>query len=854
MTTFDVPRLTAVLGPTNTGKTHLALERMLGYQTGMIGFPLRLLARENYDKIVSQKGRKLVALITGEEKIIPANARYFMCTVESMPNDKVVDFLAIDEIQLAADYERGYIFTEKLLWARGTKETMFLGALTIKPLLQKIIPEADFIVRPRLSKLTYSGVKKITRLPKRSAIVAFSAQDVYVLAELVRQQKGGAAVVLGALSPRTRNAQVELYQNGEVDYLIATDAIGMGLNMNINHIAFAENSKFDGRIPRRLTAQELAQIAGRAGRYMNDGTFGATGDCPSFEDETIIAIEEHLFDPLRSMFWRNKDLSFNNLRALRKSLEVPAPHSFLLRKRDGGDHHTLINLARNIEITSRVNSGHDVRVLWDVCQIPDFRKTLTESHSRLLTDIFCHLLDGEGYLPPDWINSQMTRFDRTDGDIDTLSGRIAHIRTWTYITNRSNWILDPIHWREKARLIEDKLSDALHEKLTQRFVDRRAAILVQKMRDSEELLSGVSLDGEVTVEGYKVGHLTGLNFIADISNDKNSKPVLTAVRKTLPIELTRRVQMIQSENDECFAIDNMGHMFWRDCKIGALGKGISPLKPIIILTISELVTNEQRDVLTKRLNVWFSRYISEAIPSLLNLQTTKIKGPALGILYQITEGLGNASRNSLNSLIKGLNDQDKLDLARLGLRFGIHTVFIPDLLKPRPIKLLAILWRIFNEDKDLLKPPIPGRVSIPRDARIHDNLYRAVGFVQLGTQMIRLDIVERLAAMLRKAGKSGEFLLNSEMRSLVGLNYTDLAAAIQYLGYKQIEGADDKLLFRRHNFEKKDKKLHKIGRRSKALEELQMRSEKGPHKPVEKRVKNDFSPFSVLEKLKLVGQ
>ncbi len=854
MTIFDVPRLTAVLGPTNTGKTHLAIERMLGYQTGMIGFPLRLLARENYDKIVSQKGRNLVALITGEEKIIPASARYFMCTVESMPNNKMVDFLAIDEIQLAADYERGYIFTEKLLRARGTKETMFLGALTIKRLLQKMIPQADFIVRPRLSKLTYSGVKKVTRLPKRSGIVAFSAQDVYVLAELVRQQKGGAAVVLGALSPRTRNAQVELYQNGEVDYLIATDAIGMGLNMNINHIAFAENSKFDGRIPRRLTAQELAQIAGRAGRYMNDGTFGVTGDCPSFEDETITAIEEHLFEPLKSMFWRNKDLSFDNLHALRQSLEVPAPHSFLLRKRDGGDHHTLINLTRNTEVTNRVNSSHDVRVLWDVCQIPDFRKTLTESHSRLLTDIFCHLLDGEGYLPPDWINSQIARFDRTDGDIDTLSGRIAHIRTWTYITNRSSWILDPIYWREKARLIEDKLSDALHEKLTQRFVDRRAAILVQKMHDSEELLSGVSLNGEVTVEGYRVGKLNGLNFIADISDDKNSKPVLAAVRKTLPIELTRRVQMIQAEKDECFELDDMGYMFWRDCKIGALEKGISPLKPIIILTISELVTNEQRDILIKRLSIWFSRYMSKVIPSLLNLQTTKIKGPALGILYQITEGLGNAPRNSLNSLIKGLNDQDKLGLTKLGLRFGIHTVFIPDLLKPRPIKLLAILWRIFNDDKALLKPLIPGRVSIPNDVRIHDNLYRAVGFVQLGAQMIRLDIVERLAAMLRKAAKNGEFLLNSEMLSLVGLNYTELAVVIQYLGYKQIEGADGKLLFRRRNSKKKDKKLHKIGKQIEGLGGFQGRFEKRSHKPVEKRDKNDFSPFSVLEKLKLVGQ
>ena len=530
----DDARVTAVLGPTNTGKTHFAIERMLGHESGMIGFPLRLLARENYDRVVATVGRSDVALVTGEDKIIPARARYFLCTVEAMPIDRSVAFLAIDEVQMAGDRERGHVFTDRILSLRGTAETMLLGATTIQPLLRKLLPDADYVTRPRLSNLSYAGPRKINRLPRRSAVVAFSARDVYALGELVRHQRGGAAVVLGALSPRTRNAQVAMYQAGEVDYLIATDAIGMGLNMDIGHVAFADDIKFDGRMPRRLVPQELAQIAGRAGRHMRDGTFGVTGDCPPFDETVTAAIEAHAFEPLRTLYWRNRDLSFHSLRDLRRSLERPPRFEFLRRKRDAEDHMALLALARVSDVTDLARGRARIRLLWEVCQIPDFRKTLTESHVHLLVQLYKHLCSPSERLPNDLVSRQLKRFDRIDGDFDTLSGRIAHIRTWTYITHHTGWVSDPVQWQQMARAIEDRLSDALHERLTDRFVDRRAAVLVRRLRDSDELLAGVKESGAITVEGYHVGTLDGLTFIPDTLSGQNAKPVLTAARRVLP--------------------------------------------------------------------------------------------------------------------------------------------------------------------------------------------------------------------------------------------------------------------------------------------------------------------------------
>ncbi|MBV8936014.1 MAG: disulfide oxidoreductase, partial [Alphaproteobacteria bacterium] len=509
------PRLVAVLGPTNTGKTHLAIERMLGHRSGMIGFPLRLLARENYDRIAKLRGARSVALITGEEKILPPNPAYFVCTAESMPLDRQVDFLAVDEIQLCADPERGHIFTARLLHARGAQETMFLGADTIKPLMRRLVPEIEYVSRPRFSTLSYTGYKKVTRLPPRSAVVAFAISDVFSLAELIRRQRGGTAVVLGALSPRARNAQVGMFQAGEVDYLVATDAIGMGLNMDLDHVAFARTGKFDGRGPRRLTPAEIAQIAGRAGRHMSDGTFGTTAEQASLDAETVEAIETHRFEPLTRLNWRNSRLRFESIGALLKSLDERPSLPGLVQAREADDHRVLQTLARNAEIAGLAVHPGAVRLLWEVCQIPDFRKVMSESHARLLAHCFLHLAGPEEQLPTAWIAGQMASLDRVDGDIDTLMARIAHIRTWTYITHRADWVADSAAWQERARGIEDRLSDALHESITQRFVDRRSAFLVRQLASEGEPFAAVSKLGEVLVEGAYIGRIDGLHFVPD---------------------------------------------------------------------------------------------------------------------------------------------------------------------------------------------------------------------------------------------------------------------------------------------------------------------------------------------------
>ncbi|MHA1565722.1 MAG: helicase-related protein, partial [Alphaproteobacteria bacterium] len=489
---YTRPRITAVLGPTNTGKTYLAIERMLGHRSGMIGFPLRLLARENYDRVCKARGAAQVALITGEERIIPAQPRYFLCTVEAMPLDRRVAFLAVDEIQLCADPERGHVFTNRLLEARGEEETMFLGAETIGPMIARLLPEAHFVTRNRMSRLSYTGPKKLTRLPRRSAVIGFSASAVYGLAEMLRRQRGGTAVVLGALSPRTRNAQVAMYEAGEVDYLVATDAIGMGLNMAIDHVAFSGLIKFDGRQPRHLSAPEIAQIAGRAGRHMSDGTFGTTNELSGLEPQLVEALEDHQFDRLKTIYWRNGVLDFSSLDALQRSLAAPPPGRGLVRARAADDLLALKALRGDEEVVRLAGGGESVALLWDVCQVPDFRKALGSGHARLVGRIFKYLMSDEGVLPVDWVARSISRLDRTDGDIDTLVGRIAHIRTWTYISHRGDWLEDAAHWQGQARALEDKLSDALHEGLTQRFVDRRAAALVSRISAGETLLGAVT--------------------------------------------------------------------------------------------------------------------------------------------------------------------------------------------------------------------------------------------------------------------------------------------------------------------------------------------------------------------------
>jgi len=781
-------RVIAVLGPTNTGKTHLAIERMLGHRTGMIGFPLRLLARENYERILRLKGAGAVALLTGEEKIIPRHPSYFVCTVESMPLDRRVEFLAVDEIQLCADPDRGHVFTDRLLHARGASETMFLGAETIKPLLRRLVPEVEFVSRPRFSELTYTGPRKLTRLSPRSAIVAFSASDVYSIAEMVRRQRGGAAVVLGALSPRTRNAQVGLYQAGEVDYLVATDAIGMGLNMDVDHVAFAALRKFDGRAPRGLEASEVAQIAGRAGRHMNDGTFGTTGDIGGLEPDIVEAVESHAFPPLKSLQWRNAELRFTSVEALQGSLNRPPDRPGLIRSREADDQLALQALARDEEVLKRAASPDHVRLLWDVCQIPDFRKSLAEQHTRLLGAIFRHLTSPSRRLPADWLDAQVKRIDRTDGEMDTLITRIANVRTWTYVSHRADWVADPLAWQERTRAIEDRLSDALHERLTQRFVDRRTAVLVRALKDSGSLMSAVADSGEVKVEGQFVGRLDGFRFQADHTDGANAaRAVASAAQRALKQEIASRVTQVAAEPDEAFSLDDGGVILWRGAAVAKAIAGPEVLRPAVELLPSDLIETAARDSLHRRLTAWLGGFVAHALTPLFAAREAPLSGPARGLVYQLGEALGSLPRLDAAQQVAALSDSDRKALARLGIRLGVESVFMPALLKPPAQRLRGLLWTIRHGLTPLPAPP-PGRISLVPPEGVPTGYYAAIGYRLLAGRALRVDMLERFAAEARALARHAPFIAPPALLGLVSAPPAEARAMLEALGYRATPG------------------------------------------------------------------
>ncbi len=746
-------RLTAVLGPTNTGKTYLAIDRMLGHESGMIGFPLRLLARENYDRIVKVKGAHQVALITGEEKITPPGARYFVCTVESMPLDRAVSFLAVDEVQMAADPERGHFFTDRLLQARGMNETMLLGADTIRPVLNRLLPDIDVVARPRFSKLSYVGPKKATRLPSRSAVVGFSANEVYAIAELIRRHRGGTAIVMGAMSPRTRNAQVEMFQSGEVDYLVATDAIGMGLNMDVNHVWFASLRKYDGRTLRPLRDVELAQIAGRAGRHMNDGTFGTTIDVGGLEPETVEAIENHRFDPLRDIQWRSTALDFRSVSTLVASLNLPPPHPVLQRVREQDDQLALQTLAQHSEFLPRLHKPSRVKLLWEVCQVPDFRKTMTEEHTRLLADLFQHLSQGGERLPEDWIEGHVQKLERFDGDIDTLMARIAHVRTWTYISHRADWIQRAVHWQERARAIEDKLSDVLHQRLMQRFVDRRAALLVRRLRDEGEMTTSVAAAGEVTVEGEHLGRIEGFRFVPDATEGQtDQKAVFSAALRALRQDLPARLQAFAASADGEIVFDSQLRICWGGGPVARLLASGDILAPKIEALASDLLDGPAREDVRKRAAAWVETRIRLGLSELMDARATaELPAGARGVVFQLSEGLGILPRRPIEHQLTELGEEDRKALARLGVRVGVFSLYFPSMLKPVPIRLRAGLWMIARNRETIPPLPAEGRTSmdLPRDAE--RDFYATIGYLPLGDHAIRADMVERLAAMARQA-------------------------------------------------------------------------------------------------------
>ncbi len=790
----DRPRILALLGPTNTGKTHFAVERMLAHESGVMGFPLRLLAREIFDRIRAVKGPRQVALVTGEERVGPADAPYVVATVEAMPLWRRFAFLAVDEIQLCADWERGHVFTDRLLHARGSQETMFLGSDTIRPLLRRLVPEAVIETRPRLSTLTYTGAARLDRLPRKSAIVAFTARDVYLLAEVVRRRKGGAAVVLGALSPRTRNAQVAMYQAGEVDYLVATDAIGMGLNMDLAHVAFAALGKFDGRNPRRLTPAEMAQIAGRAGRHMADGTFGVTNGIHEPEPRVIEAVESHSFAPLRALRWRNAELDFGSLRALARSLDRPPPQPGLQRVRDALDHRSLVLLAARPEIRARADRPERVRLLWEVCQIPDFRKLLTDAHLELLATVFAHLTGPAGLLPTDWVARMIARLERTDGDIDALVTRIAHIRTWTYLSHRSDWLRDPRHWQERARAVEDRLSDALHERLTQRFVDRRTTALLRQLRERGEVEARIGEDGSVLVDGHAAGRITGLRYRpAAADADLERRVVARAARRAVQAELADRLRRIAGEPQPDFHIEART-ILWHGEAVARLRAGSDILEPAVEMLHGPELAGRALAAARERIAGWVAERIEEALAPVLALRreaaSDRLGGPGRGLAWQLAEGLGCLCAEAAADLLRALDAGDRRRLSRLGVRFGRLRLYVAPALRPRSLGWRARLLGLWHE-RTIATPP-PGRTVLRGTGDIPPAILTALGFVPFDGLALRVDVAERLAAALRRRGREeASFPPPLDLAAAAGLGRAELDPVLKALGFRRCTEAGE---------------------------------------------------------------
>ena len=788
----DFPaRVKAILGPTNTGKTHLAMERLLAHASGIIGFPLRLLARENYDKMVAKNGVNHVALITGEEKIVPPNAKWFSCTVEAMPLDRHVEFVAVDEIQLCADPDRGHVFTERLLHARGMVETMFLGSETIRPLLKRLVPEATVETRPRLSRLTYAGPAKLVRLPPRTAVVAFSAQEVYAIAELIRRRKGGCAVVMGRLSPRTRNAQVALYQEREVDFLVATDAIGMGLNMDVDHVAFAGLGKFDGHRPRRLTASEIAQIAGRAGRGMRDGTFGTTTECPLLPEDVVEAVEAHSFDALESLCWRNNELDFTAVDTLLDSLMALPPRNGLVKGNDASDLETLLTLARDPDVRAMARGHRAVRLLWEACQIPDFRKLSDDTHTKLCARVFGHIMTDK-QLPADWLASQIAALDRTEGDIDTLMSRLSGVRIWSYIAARADWVRDAVHWQGKAREVEDKLSDILHERLTARFVDRRSAQLMRRLDagDGVALLSAVTRRGEIVVEGHPVGHMDGFQFVPDpLALGDEKKLVIRAARRALREEIPRRVAAVEAADNAVLGLTT-GHMVtWEGAAIARLIRGEAVSKPLVRVVDSEFLDGAQRERLRARLQRYVDEQILSDLAPLFAATRAAAADPDLrGPLHRMGETLG---------LIPGVDEETlapsiRPKLRAIGVRSGRLALFVPAVLKPRAAVMRARLWALAH---GVPVPAMPGfgvvssgvvSMDIPPDWPPGFGI--AMGWIEAGPVLLRLDIAERVAGDLGYLTRRGAIVLPKELLSRLSVRSELLPVVLRVLGFRVLPG------------------------------------------------------------------
>jgi len=802
-------KITAVLGATNTGKTHLAIETMLSFESGMIGFPLRLLAREVYDKVIKKISLDKVALITGEEKIIPSNAKYFLCTVESMPIDKHLEFVGVDEIQMCSDHERGHIFTDRLLNMRGEKLTMLMGSSTIKNIISKLDGDIEFINRERLSKLTYAGHKKISRIDRKTAIIAFSAEEVYAIAELIRRQKGGAAIVMGSLSPKTRNAQVELYQSGDVDFLVATDAIGMGINMDLDFVYFSNVKKFDGKKLRRLNLSEIGQIAGRAGRYLNDGSFGITGDCKEISPEEVELLENHKFEEIRTLFWRNSNLNFNNPISLIKSLEEKPQVEWLRKIHECEDEKALKYFLKDQKILNREFDKKTLMLLWECCQIPDFVKKTYGNHFEVIGNVFKFLTSKKGLISEDYMRLQLMKLDKLDGNVDSLSNRIANVRTWSYVSNKNNWVENQSYWIEKTKHLEDRLSDRLHEELTKTFIDKRASVLARGLKQDMEFKTEILQNNDVKIDDQFIGKIKGLKLELDLKKgalETDIKSLKKAARQTIGPELEKRVQSIIDTG--LINLNEDFKIYWNDFPIAKLTTGNDYLNPNFDLIVDDIIEQNTKQKLNDYVNKWIHSKINNVLKSLIDLKNIKENNSSIKALaYQLYENNGVLKRDQVSEYLKNLEQNERKILRDLGVKFGRYHVFLYQLIKPEAVSLRTLLWKNFYQKFHNLKPPTFGLNFLDDKEIKNKNFMLLCGFERFDNFFVRIDILERLFVLIINSSskENSEIKLVPEMLNLLGCSKDNFKKLLQKMNYKIFEKENE--TFFKYSPTKKFKKI-----------------------------------------------
>ncbi len=841
--------LLAILGPTNTGKTYTAFEKLLSYSSGVFGFPLRLLARENYDKAVKRVGLSNVALITGEEKILPKEAKYFFCTVESMPKNISVDCVIIDEIQLAADYERGHIFTDRILNLRGSFLTIFLGSLNIENILKKIYPNIIVEKKNRFSQLKFLRKQNFSKLEPRSAIIAFNINKVYEIAENIRTHKGGAAVVLGSLSPRTRNAQVEVYENKNVDYLVATDAIGMGLNLNINHVSFSSLEKFDGRYNRNLAPNELGQIAGRAGRYKNDGTFSYTKEAGNLDPLIIQQIETHNFDNIQKIYWRNSNLDFNSIDLLFSSLKQYPVRNYFIHKKNALDEINFRNLINDNEIKKFLTSKKNLKLLWDICQIPDFEKLFNDNYLLLLKDTYLTLINNNYSIPEEWIDKKVSRLNNFGGGIPELSIKISQIRTWTYISNNHEWLKNTYYWKEKTQKIENELSDQLHNSLSKKFIDYSSKFFIKKKEFHKNQAIPIKNNNEIFLDNNKYGIIEGFDLIEDkkifsqslfsISNIKKS--VRKMIDEKVDNFLNAPMDSISFGDITKIKINDHTFIYWGDEPVGKLKKGKTIYRPTADALNSEFLSSENKLLISAKLQKWLENEISETLHPLNKNLDENLKPEIRAIVFNCFENFGNYPIEKFIDIIKTISQDSKTQLSKLGIRIGAKYFFIPNLLKKKPLEFCAILWKTHYENNlDVCLPlPLNGRVSFKSEISMPESYWQSIGYININNFVFRIDVFEKIFYLARQKIKKGPFLESSDLMNPIGCNSDQLKDIMIFCGYEFLTISDEKKLFFNKNKKKEIKKNTNKNSNKKIIKKNN----------IDKIKKDPNSPFAVLEKL-----